>query len=719
MASGDVEEISIEETNRIRASLGLKPLRVDPAPATAARERPPKADDSGDGISIEETNRLRAALGLKPLKTDTSGPPDADDNSFDAQERRAADNWKKHQEEEDRKKRRQELKEKIRKGQDKAQREKKLEGKGLADDSDDEGALAWIKQSKKRQRKAAAQIEKDLQDREEEEARLRKEYDARDLAGLRVGHDIDEFGDAIDGAVLTLKDAEVIGEDNEEDELENAGLVERQKLKERLDAKKRKPDYNPYGDDDDDAEGESSVLSKYDDDIDPKKKRKFFVLDEGGSTASVPSKDVKRQQQISEKLKKIPVSLDILKPAEQQSDYIDPTTIKVKQPRKKKVRTQRRVAEPDEDIFLPETVSIGGNAAAAANSDSGGGGAMNVDSAAAESKPRRVFQESFVDDDDLSAALALQRRAALKKQKALKPEELAKKLKEEGIDQAMAVDDDTEAPGLIIDETTEFVGSLQAPTIPIRRPREAPREAPREVPKPPAEDEPKSEPSSPDADGDVAMGSTNADREMSPEAEVKVEPEAAGITSTGLEEETTIGVGVGSMLSMLRQRQLVDSAMDPEAHDKMMEKETFLARQRVAQLEAERKAKAARERDRNSGKFDKMSAREKEEYARYENKQRDTQEARDAAARFKDYKPDVKLEYKDEFGRSMNQKEAFKYLSHQFHGKWSGKKKTEKKLKKIDDEKKRMAASSLNPEGLAGTIADTAKKSRTAGVRLM
>src|SRR5690606_14525163 len=116
---------------------------------------------------------------------------------------------------------------------------------------------------------------------------------------------------------------------------------------------------------------------------------------------------------------------------------------------------------------------------------------------------------------------------------------------------------------------------------------------------------------------------------------------------------------------------------DPEAHRKMQEKEAFLAKQRVAKSEADVKAKAARERDRRSGKFDKMSAREKEEYARYENKLRDTQEAREAAARFKDYKPDVKIEHKDEYGRTMNQKEAFKYLSHQFHGKGSGKQKTE------------------------------------------
>ncbi|KAK6528265.1 hypothetical protein TWF281_009512 [Arthrobotrys megalospora] len=704
MANDNVEEISIEETNALRIKLGLKPLRATaPPPPAEPTPKPAAKADSGDGesISIEETNQLRIAMGLKPLKVDTAtSKPDEDDNSFDAQERRAAENWKKHQAEEERKKRRLEIKEQLRKGQERAERERKLEGKGLADDSDEDDAKAWIKGAKKRQKKALLQIEKDLREREEEEARLRKDYTSKDLAGLKVGHDLSELGETVDGTVLTLKDSEILGGDDEGDELENAGLVEREKLKERLDLKKRKPDYNPYGDDED-AEGE--ILSKYDDEIDPNKKRKFFVLDDTGSTAAPPPKSIQRQQAISEKLKKIPISLDILKPAgEEQSDYIDPSTIKVKKPKKKKARTQRRVAEEDDDIFLPEDVAINGSSNATSS-----GGAMNLDSTT-ETKPiRKVFEESFVDDEDLSAALTIQRRAALKKQKALKPEELAKKLREEAADE-MKVDEE-EAPGLVIDETTEFVGSLQLPVHTERRPQPALVKA-----------EVKSEPSSPEADheGDVAMGSTDFGRSVSPQAEVK--KEAPGeITSTGLEEETTIGVGVGAMLAMLRQRQLVDTAMDPEAHRKMQEKEAFLAKQRVAKSEADVKARAARERDRKSGKFEKMSAREKEEYARYENKLRDTQEAREAAARFKDYKPDVKIEHKDEYGRTMSQKEAFKYLSHQFHGKGSGKQKTEKKLKKIEDDKKRMAASSLNPEGLVGTIADTAKKSRTAGVRLM
>ncbi|VEL43970.1 unnamed protein product [Protopolystoma xenopodis] len=52
----------------------------------------------------------------------------------------------------------------------------------------------------------------------------------------------------------------------------------------------------------------------------------------------------------------------------------------------------------------------------------------------------------------------------------------------------------------------------------------------------------------------------------------------------------------------------------------------------------------------------------------------------------RDYKPDVRLEYVDDLGRRLNSKEAFRQLSHKFHGKGSGKRKTEKRMKKIEEE---------------------------------
>lgn len=50
------------------------------------------------------------------------------------------------------------------------------------------------------------------------------------------------------------------------------------------------------------------------------------------------------------------------------------------------------------------------------------------------------------------------------------------------------------------------------------------------------------------------------------------------------------------------------------------------------------------------------------------------------------YKPNVKLEYIDDSGRLLNEKEAFRYLSHKFHGKGPSKNKIEKRLKKNEQD---------------------------------
>jgi U4/U6.U5 tri-snRNP-associated protein 1 len=78
----------------------------------------------------------------------------------------------------------------------------------------------------------------------------------------------------------------------------------------------------------------------------------------------------------------------------------------------------------------------------------------------------------------------------------------------------------------------------------------------------------------------------------------------------------------------------------------------------------------------------------------YENRVREQQDARDSLDHFKHYKPDVNIVYHDEFGRELTPKEAWKALSHRFHGKGSGRAKTEKRLKRIAEEKKKEAMAS-------------------------
>jgi U4/U6.U5 tri-snRNP-associated protein 1 len=75
------------------------------------------------------------------------------------------------------------------------------------------------------------------------------------------------------------------------------------------------------------------------------------------------------------------------------------------------------------------------------------------------------------------------------------------------------------------------------------------------------------------------------------------------------------------------------------------------------------------------------------------------------------YKPNVKLDYIDEKGHAMNEKEAFRYLSHKFHGKGSGKKKTEKQNKKIKETEAMNKMSSIDtPLNTVALLVEKQKK---------
>lgn len=329
---------------------------------------------------------------------------------------------------------------------------------------------------------------------------------------------------------------------------------------------------------------------------------------------------------------------------------------------------------------------------------------------------------SFVDDDDLQAALANQRRAALKKRKRSKPEDLARRLREE----ASATpgpgnnpdDGQPEEGGLVIDETSEFVANLQRAQEEARSRPEPQKPAPAKVEPQVKED---------DEESDIDMGRSYNDIEDEEDLKERLKRETStpgtpGMTGTGLDDEATLNNGLGATLSLLSQRGLIKKSDEGDLNAVHRDRQRFLAEKQRREAAAEAKARAQRERDRASGRLDRMSAREREEYARWENKQRDQQESRQMAEIFnREYKPDVQLKYVDEFGRSMNQKEAFKFLSHQFHGKGSGKQKTEKHLKKIEDEKARLAQSALDASqatGMNNAMGVSAKKNRQAGVRL-
>ncbi|KAI9799266.1 MAG: hypothetical protein M1833_004144 [Piccolia ochrophora] len=684
-------------------------------------------------VSIEETNKIRAALGMAPLPVPGGGPVFKDStngkDASDSEEEKAStletrqaagyDNWKKLQDEADAKAKRDAKNEAIKKARDAARRFAKLDGKGLgdADAGEEMDTKTWILQQKKRQKKLdkARKLEKELAERE-----LPAEYTSADLAGVKVGHELEDF-EGGDEQVLTLKDTTIDENEEEGDELENLDLREREKLEERTELKKKKPVYNPN---DVEEGGEKSLLGQYDEEIDGKKKEKKKKFTLAGTGASMEEKEAMKED-VREKLRAQPINLDAL-PTEAPSDYIEATELKTRKPKKKKAKSTRRKEIDEDDIFPPvETVPT-----TVQNDD-----AMQVDSAitngdSANQKKRRFEETSFADDDDLQASLALQRRNALKKRKKLRPEDIAKQLREEqsatpGVSEVdgNAIGQEEEG-GLVIDETSEFVANLQKPTAPKPRRRSTSKPTNGYTPH---TDSPTGDLS---PNGDVDMDRSYADLSDEEEAshakrETSTPAVDDALTSTGLNDETTLTTGIGATLSMLSQRGLIDrGASSSDLNALHRERQRFLSAKQAREAAAEKKARTQRERDRASGKLSHMSAREKEAYAQAENKSRDTLESRQMADVFnREYKPDVEITYTDEFGRQMNAKEAFKHLSHQFHGKGSGKMKMEKRLKKIENEKKAQSESVLDAgeragRGIGGAVGVVGRRERRAGVRL-
>lgn len=680
-----------------------------------------------DAISIEETNRLRVSLGMKPLPVPGAAPAgpvfkeasstEEAASTLETRQAEGYDNFRKLQEAEEAKRKREAKAEAIKKARDAAKRFSKLEGKGLgdADEEEDVDARSWLIKSNKRKKEIekARKLEKE---REEEEKRLAAEYTAKDLAGVKVGH---EFDTLVDGEeqVLTLKDTTIDENEEEGDELENIDLREREKLSKNLELKKKKPVYNPN---DDDASG--TILAHYDEEIDGKKNQKKFTLDGMGSTTEMKEAVVNG---IAPKIRQA-ISLDILSKwtlyyfvtssnkhkhteDEPKSDYLDISEIKMRKPKKsKKTKSTRQKAADEDDIFPLEEPTI----------SSIDPNAMDMDQPIKTFKKRSYEDAAFGDDDDLQAALATQRRAALKKRKKITPEDIARQVREEASATPAADADSPENDaGLVIDETSEFVANLQMPVALERKAISSTTK--------PVEGITAMNADSDDEDGDVNMSYANVEDEEDLKERLQRDISNnthSDIPNTGIEEESTLDQGVGTTLKLLKDRGILKTAESGDLNAIYRDRQKFLAEKQRREAAAELKARQQRERDRVSGRLDRMSAREKEDYARQQNNFRDQQESRQLAEHFsKEYKPNVELKYIDEHGRSMDQKEAFKHLSHQFHGKGSGKQKTEKKLKKIEEQKRMEAKSTLDSSGFGGmnaAVGAQTKKRGQAGVRL-
>ncbi|CAD5225951.1 unnamed protein product [Bursaphelenchus okinawaensis] len=265
----------------------------------SSRRSPPKSSkkDEAEEVSIEETNRIRAELGLAPLevedKTANGNAEDADDDGEDGEKVYNIDGVEIHHKKAEsltNKKEQEKLKEKIAVQKEKHKIYNKVlkVKKGLADSDSDEDVDSWLDKSRKAAEKFD-EMDEIAEKAAEEEMKKIKAKPKRIIksqsgtGNLLIGHSKEAFVDGSE-TILVLEDRNVLDDDGEE-VLINPNLIDNERHKKNVELRKQKKDYNPYEDEEVDEFGmtkKQQILSKYDRDMDEPVKRETFRLDEEG-----------------------------------------------------------------------------------------------------------------------------------------------------------------------------------------------------------------------------------------------------------------------------------------------------------------------------------------------------------------------------------------------------------------------------------------------------
>lgn len=678
-----------------RNALGYDESNADVAPVSA----------SGDAsLSIEETNKLRAKLGLKPLELNenkkelgTKEEPILAEviNPVTIQQQK-------------------EMREKLAALKEKRIQNQKLgKVKTMAEDDWLDDTCAWVEKSRKleKEKEMAEKRAKLLEEMdqefgvsslvEEEFAQSKNNaYTSRELKGLKVQHKVDSFTEG-QTVILTLEDKGVL--DEQEDVLVNVGLVDKEKAEKNVELRKKKPDYNPYDDEEsvDDMVSfkQQSVLSKYDEEIDGEKK-KSFRLSTGGVAHGEREKEL---QAMRATLQSQAQSLEMPSLAI-ASEYYTPQEMvgfKKTKRRVKKIRKKDRLTVADELHDDTRSCDFGSRTRGRGRKQDAEGGdevkeqSDNLPSVVPLllSDDVRTAEMDISDDEDFGtpepavleedeAEQELQKQ--LEKQRKLKQKQLLKDSGEKVAEQIKMIskneknNDSEKKNNIVFNATSEFCRTLgDIPTYGLSGNRED-QEDIMDFEEQKEKDDGGNSDS--DMDENVGWSTVNLDEEQK-------NTDFTTASATILDEEPIVNSGLAAALLLCKNKGLLDTQM-----------------QKVARVKATKGALP----NVNYCIEDKMGFDDK--YSRREEYRGFTQDFKEKDS----YKPDVKIEYVDESGRKLTPKEAFRQLSHRFHGKGSGKMKTEKRMKKLEEEAllKKMSSSDT-PLGTVALLQEKQKSQKT------
>nr|CAD7199434.1 unnamed protein product [Timema douglasi] len=712
-----------------------------PPPTISAAAPPPPSGRSDQTLSVEETNKLRARLGLKPLDVGGTGPPvlskEQEEKKKERKERGddlggvdMGEFVHKPAESIAAKVRTEKVKEKLVERRERRHIEAKLSKvKPLAESDSDEDTRAWVAKNRKisaerlqaeKRAKMLDQLDAEFGVGElvEDEMRdlRRTAYTHRDLQGLQVHHDLNNFHEG-KTVVLTLKDQGVLDEDD--DVLVNVNMLDDDRYRKNNEIRRKKPNlhgYDVYQDSEFDEYGnvlDKSVLAKYDEEIDGHKTKMFTigvclskmgVKSTGGNFAGENAVEEQRQRALAavrQKLNnKVVVSLDT-PPLQLAAEYYTEQELEVKfKKTKKKFRKLRRKPLKAEDLMpLPD---------APANEEGSDLGSRQPPPSDTQDldldSMRRVKQEPLdnadaVDVDDLpplpdltdvklepddNEQLDLQ--LALTKARRLKHKE-SKDSKQSAEEVAKAIlKGDAEGgtgPGgsIVLNATAEFCRTLgDIPTYGLAGNRDEDAEELLDY-----EREMNEEKRRQDEEGRQRGAWNEVEMDETP---VDVLPAEVPI----LDAEPDVGSGVAGALRLA----ISKGYLEKEDKNKP-------SASRFAHLQAQNYSIE----DKTYFDDDKFGRRERYSGPTSDFKEKET------------FKPNVKLEYIDDDGRILNAKEAFRYLSHKFHGKGPGKNKVEKRMKKNEQEGLMKQMSSTDtPLGTLNLLQAKQKETQSAFVVL-
>ncbi|KAF1336424.1 U4/u6.u5 tri-snrnp-associated protein, partial [Globisporangium splendens] len=665
-------------------------------------------------MSIEETNRVRAALGLKPLSL---GPKKKDANVVNLQ--KTSDQIEEERE-------REELQRKIAQSKKKRELTQKLAGQSIGEQlkaSASSSALDWVKQSRTKVDAVAAAAKKKTQQQTKQ-----AEYDASALAGMVVGHDITSFDEG-DEVVLTLKDTRVLAEDgndlnDEQDELVNVELSERDR---RIAEKERAqrammPAYSGYDDDEFIQMGGSKrmkkparLLSQYDEDEDRKASAhaQKFTLDASGSTQMVVDNG-NDGNALDDDVTVVSLAMDKTKRVEEYftQEEIDAQFAKKKgkKLRKKKKLRQKDTAEDD---------AMASGAGEGTAEDDAAALVQQLEAEALENASKdRGRRRRRVDDDDDDKPSAVEEANLLRFQEA---RERANVTASNALD-AMSGAKKKRRPVVLEDDVLDDSMDMELNASLARTRRLAQLRE---------ETSATSEPSTA-----VATSVSRSEDRIAVLVSQTIGTEPS-ITTTGANATAVTSKPSGHVFGETLQQ--LESSDNVVVFNEATDFETRLKNameQRTAQFQAATSMETAVARSETASGVAATNARRDvdEEMKGEDNDENDNEEeetkegevwgeeqplvgsgmaatlallrktgdlretrverqagrANDARDRNVDQelriKDGVKLDYRDEFGRLLTKKEAFRMLSYKFHGHEPGKKKKEKRLKQLKEE---------------------------------